>query len=90
LVDDAIPEWMKPSEINAIITVRDIKGIKYLDLQEAGEKLRVEVLNWFVLFALQKKANVHYRIDGGSNRIGSQQFHDAMDGLSETTVIPIG
>ena len=78
LIDDAIPNWMKPNEINAIITNREANGIKYLDVQEAGEKLRVEVLNWIVMFALSKNVNIQYRIESFPNRIGSKEFDQAL------------
>lgn len=78
LMDDAIPYWMKPNEINAIITNREVKGIKYFDIQEAGEKLRVEVLNWIVMFALSRNVNIQYRIDSFPNRIGTKEFDQAL------------
>lgn len=74
LVDEEVPGWMKPDEVNAILTVREVNGTSFLDLTEAGEKLRSEVLSWAVMFALGKNANLRYQIAGGSNRIGSQEF----------------
>jgi hypothetical protein len=42
LVNDNIPGWMKPDDVNAILVWRKEDNIDYLDIAEAGEKLRVE------------------------------------------------
>jgi uncharacterized cysteine cluster protein YcgN (CxxCxxCC family) len=74
LVNDNIPGWMKPDDVNAILVWRKEDSIDYLDIAEAGEKLRVEVLSWAIMFCLQNNYNLQYRIDGGVNRIGSKSF----------------
>lgn len=65
---------MKPDEVNAILVRRRKDGIDYLEITEAGEKLRSEVLSWAVMYCLERKLNLYYSIDGGSNRIGSPEF----------------
>ena len=80
LANPDIPEWVKPNEINTIITRRKFEdsGIEYLDMSEAGEKLRAEVLSWFIMYAMEKGLNVRWQINGGANWFGSQEFLDAM------------
>lgn len=79
LVDENIPEWFKPNEINAIVDVRKIQNISYLNVVEAGEKLRPEVLSWLILYALNNKLNFQWTIDNGSNYIGSSEFLSLMN-----------
>lgn len=86
LANDEIPEWMKPNEINAIITKRKFKesGIEYWDLIEAGETLRANVLSWLIMYALEKGMNFRWMINGGQHWIGSQEFLEAMRQESKT------
>lgn len=79
LTNSNIPEWMKPDKINAIIVKRLKNNIEYFEIAESGEKLKVEVLSWFVIYCLQNKLNLHYKIDNGSNRIGSIEFLKLFD-----------
>ena len=76
LADDkqAIPEWMKPDEVNAILTHRTNGNIEHIELLEAGETLRSEVLSWAILYALNNNLNLKYQINGGWNQIGSPEF----------------
>lgn len=71
-----IPGWMKPDEINAILIARQKDGFDYLEINEAGEKLRAEVLSWAVMHCLEHGLNLVYFIDGGLNRLGSKAFLD--------------
>jgi CO dehydrogenase/acetyl-CoA synthase delta subunit len=65
---------MQPNNVNAILVWRTKDNIDYLDISEAGEKLRAEVLSWAVMYCLKNNHNLQYMIDGGVNRIGSQEF----------------
>ena len=65
---------MKPDDVNAILVWRNRDGFDYLEINEAGEKLRSEVLSWAVMYCLQNNFNLQYSIDGGINRIGSTEF----------------
>lgn len=65
---------MKPDLVNAILVSRKGGGFDYLEVTEAGEKLRSEVLSWVIMYALQQNINLVYMLDGGFNRIGSQEF----------------
>lgn len=80
LEDDkqVIPEWMKPDEVNAILTLRSTGDIEYMELTEAGETMRSEVLSWAILYALNNDKNLKYQVNGGWNQIGSPDFLKAL------------
>ena len=52
VTDMELPEWMKPDKINAIVDVRDINGIAYLQVHETGGILRSDVLSWLIKYVL--------------------------------------
>lgn len=74
LINKNVPQWMKPDHVNAILVSRKNNGFEYLEVNEAGEKLKSEVLSWAIMYALQHKINLLYMLDGGFNRIGSEEF----------------
>ena len=43
---------MKPDDVNAILVRRRKNNLDYLEITEAGEKLRSEVLSWAVMYCL--------------------------------------
>jgi hypothetical protein len=65
---------MKPSEVNAIADVREIEGISYLRLTEAGELLSSAVLTWFLQYAISKGLNFYWEIERSPNYLGSPEF----------------
>lgn len=79
LIDENLPEWFKPNVINAIIDVRKINDIEFVNVVEAGERLRADVLSWLITYCLNNGLNFHWTINNGSNWIGSQDFIDAMN-----------
>jgi hypothetical protein len=74
IVNEDIPEWFRPDNINAIITKRKVDDIEYLDVAEAGSRLDVRVLNWLMSYCFNNERNAVYKIDGGLNFIGTSQF----------------
>lgn len=78
LIDDKIPEWLKPELVNAIISHKEIKGIPYIELVEAGATMSSKVLSWFFQFGLDNKLNLLWQVEGGHNWIGSAEFLGAM------------
>jgi len=78
LDDQDIPEWMKPSLSNVLITQRTIRGIKYLEVFETGQKIDSSALSWLIQYCLSKKINVKYQVGGGWNWVGSSEFSDAL------------
>lgn len=69
-----IPEWLKPNEVNAILTLRQVNGIEYIHLAEAGETMRSDVLSWAIQHTLNNGLNLSYEVDGGFNKIGQDDF----------------
>lgn len=79
LTDENLPEWFKPNEINAIIDVRKIKDIPYINVVEAGETLRANVLSWLIQYAMNNNLNLRWMVSGGAYWIGNKEFLDAMN-----------
>lgn len=77
LINKNVPQWMKPDQVNAILVSRKKGNFEYLEIVEAGEKLKSEVLSWAIMYALQNKINLFYTINGGPNRIGNEDFANA-------------
>jgi hypothetical protein len=69
-----LPEWLKPSEINAIIDMQIVEGISYLRLVEAGEILDSKVLSWILKYAIANQLNFLWFVEGGVNWIGTDEF----------------
>ena len=86
LSDEAIPEWMKPDQINAIIDNTFVKGIPYMRVIEAGEKLDSRVLTWLIQYALKNKLNFYWEVLTNKNWLGSQEFLNAME--NPNSVLP--
>ena len=77
--DDSVPIEFKPSEVNAIVTRNDINGMPYLVLLETGEKMRAEVVAWFIVFVSSKGINAEWQIDGRSYYSGNTNFLKAIE-----------
>jgi hypothetical protein len=70
LVNNDIPEWMKPDVSNVIIRKTTEKEKEFIEFTEAGSRLDVAVLSWiFMNYADGKIKNAKYQIDGGWNYI---------------------
>lgn len=79
LVDNKIPEWLKPNQSKVIIVRREKQGISYLSVSEAGSKMPVEVLSWlFIEYAKGNIENMMYQIHGYWNFVGTKEFSDVM------------
>jgi hypothetical protein len=65
---------MKPDLVNIIITKRQVGDFLYYEIVEAGSTIDSKTLNWLIQWALNTDNNLVYEIEGGSNRIGSQEF----------------
>lgn len=80
---DELPEWMKPSDVHAIVDERVTdSGIGYLNIVEAGARLDVRVLSWMFQYALREGRNMLWQLDGGKQWIGSPEFVAEMSGVS--------
>ena len=76
---DAVPIEFKPSEVNSIISNQEIEGIKFLALIEAGEKMRAEVVAWFIMFVTGRQLNAEWEIDGKRTAVGHPDFIQAIE-----------
>jgi len=65
---------MKPDLVNIIITKRQVDNFFYYEIVEAGSTIDSKTLNWLIQWALNTDNNLVYQIEGGPNRIGSQEF----------------
>ena len=74
LAEDIFPMWMKPHLVNAIITRRVNGDIVYYEIVEAGGILQAATLNWLVQWALNTNNNISYHINGGANKVGTQEI----------------
>lgn len=77
--NEDIPEWMKPSDINAIVDFRTINDIEYLKVTEAGSVLDSKVLSWLIQYALTKQLNFVWMINGNESWFGSPEFNQEMN-----------
>lgn len=71
--------WMKPNEIDAIIDQREVEGIPYINIVEAGRTLDARVLSWVLTDLVAKEKNVKWEIDGGMTWFGSREFLQAFN-----------
>jgi len=74
LVDESIPEWIKPSVSNTIISMQAYDEIQYIELIEAGARMDPSVLSWVIMKAVNNKINLKYIVDGGVYKIGEDRF----------------
>lgn len=75
LTDGDLPEWMKPSEINAIVDHRRTNnGTFYYNIVEAGEDLSAQVLTWMVDYCSKKGYNLSWQFKGQTYWLGSPEF----------------
>lgn len=85
-VDEDIPLWMKPDQINCIITYRNtIDGEEYVQINETDAKpLDGRVLSWwFRKFVDEGGFNFRWQQNGGWNWVGSHTFIARMNEQKE-------
>lgn len=86
LTSSAIPSWMKPNLVNALLVAETSRnGTKFVTIKEMGQRLDSRVLNW-IAQAIQHKVitNARYEIDGGWNFLGTKEFLEIMRGTTAT------
>lgn len=79
-----VPEWMKPDDVNAILDEREVQGMRYLNLREAGTPMKARVLSWFFQHILETGKNAVWQVDGGLNWVGSPEFNSQMEKQNST------
>ena len=88
--DEIFPDWMRPDQINVIITHKphpEIHNLSYYDVTEAGSKIDSTVLNWLMLWAFANTKNVIYEVGGEVFRIGNPDFINMMDQIINAQLI---
>jgi hypothetical protein len=65
---------MRPDKSKAVVTEREVEGVKYWDVSECGTTLSSEVLSWLVMYTIDNATNLQYRINGGTFKIGQKDF----------------
>jgi uncharacterized cysteine cluster protein YcgN (CxxCxxCC family) len=79
LTNHTIPEWMKPSVSNAIVTSKETGGVQYFTMVGTGDGLNEDVLSWYVLWGLGGGRNILWRNRHGSQyHLGSKEFGAAV------------
>lgn len=81
LINNDIPEWMKPNLVNVILVEENKNNIKYITVKEAGSPLDSSVLSWlFQEYLSGRISNIRYELNGGWNFIGTPDFINLMTG----------
>jgi len=66
---------MKPNKCGAIIKEKQLDGVKFLEISEAGQKLDSEILSWAVNAMVgQMFVNLKYQVSSGWNYFGTEEF----------------
>ena len=84
LVDEFVPEEMKPSKSNVILIVDEIEGIQYYRAVEAGNKMQAEYLVWIMGVYLNHGVNVAFTIEGRPYYFGNDDFIKAISKVTTT------
>lgn len=76
LINENIPDWMKPNKINAIINLRltEKNKIPYLEIIEAGETLNEKTITWLIDYCSKKNINFFWEKNGKTYYIGNKNF----------------
>jgi hypothetical protein len=65
---------MRPDKSGAIVTEREVEGIKYWDVSECGGTLTAEMLSWLVMYTIDNQTNLQWRVKSGPLKIGQADF----------------
>ena len=77
LIDNEIPEWMKPEHSKIILTARpwgEDNSKVFLEASECGQKIDSSALNWLFGYFLRTETPLKVQIGGGWNYYGSEEF----------------
>jgi hypothetical protein len=75
LINDSIPQWLKPNLSKVIIVERNSEDIGYyIEVYEAGQKIDSTVLSWLFEYHLNTKINMSIQISGGWMNYGDNKF----------------
>lgn len=80
LVDDSVPEWMKPNISNVLVYEKILNGHKCVVLTPAGADVSLSTFSWFIVWATQRYQNVVWQNEHGSEfYLGTSDFCMSMD-----------
>ena len=75
LLNDSVPEWLKPNLSKVIIVERNNDECGYyIEVFETGQKIDSTVLSWIFGYYLNTKINISVQISGGWINYGSKEF----------------
>jgi hypothetical protein len=85
LLDEFVPEEMKPNKSNVILIVDEIEGMQYYRAVEAdGTKMQAEYLVWIMGVYLNHGVNVMFTIEGRPYYFGSNDFTKVVNKVTTT------
>jgi len=76
-IQGVVPEWMKPSRSNVIVSVEKWgpnKEYPMLRAVECGKKMDTEVLSWLVQYSRNNNIGLIYQLNGVWNYLGPDLF----------------
>lgn len=84
--DDRVPESFRPDKVKNIMMSRNIDGIPFLDIVEAGAPLNLDLLDWALRrFNEGKIHSMRYFYKNQSNLVSrNEEFLNAMKSLAES------
>jgi hypothetical protein len=68
---------MRPDKSKAIVTEREVEGIKYWDVSECDETISADMLSWLIMYTIDNQTNLQWRVKSGPLKIGQKDFLDA-------------
>ena len=76
-IQGILPEWMKPSRSDVLVSVEKWgpnKEFQLLRVIECGKKLESEVLSWMIQYSRNTGTGIIYQLSGVWNYFGPNQF----------------
>lgn len=89
LMNQDLPEWMKPSMSKVMVTRSTWEGGEYLTIWETGQKIDSVVLNWFFIYHLSIGIPMRIQISGGFFNYGPPEFLNKF-GVKEANINFVG
>lgn len=78
IIDDEIPDFMKPENSNCILDYIYHNNVKYLRLAESDKPYSAEVLSWCIDYAKTKGLNFTWMVNHKSYWIGDPEFFNSI------------
>jgi hypothetical protein len=88
LVDESVPEEMKPSKSNVILTIEEVlPNVEYIIAHEAGGSLEGDNLKWVASLYDNYAVNATWKVDGRWHFKGDTIFTAKMMQLYGETIV---